>query len=235
MTSSVTIQMSSQTVQQLLQSGFTLYGFKAVQTSIGGGAPLVWYATQRYSQSTVVSWTADYHAYTSTSQIVPNAQIQAIFQTQIALGQTLQVQQMGIGQVVDGGTPGAISILNQTTQQFTTGIGQPNSNGPASLCAFPLFGNMIDVIAPSEQVLLMFATQPVNFGTVIFQAFAPGLLIDLTGVSSRNVTFDINNGWSAGGASWAQNISASSSLPPLLIRSSFQVAGVAGDALRADV
>ncbi len=233
-TSSVSILMSNQTVATLLQSGFTLYTLKAVQTKTGGSAPLIWYSTQNYSSSTDVIWMDEYTAYTSTSQIVPNGTIVQLFSAPIALGQTLQVQQGGSGTVSGDGTPGAILIVNQTSSLFTTGIGQATQNGPAPVCVLPLYGNMLDVATPVNQVLLMFSTLPVNPGAVIVQAFAPGLLVDLTGVSSRSVMYDINTGWSANGASWARQIPTNSSLVPLLIQSPYGAFG-AGEQVRAEV
>jgi len=85
------------------------------------------------------------------------------------------------------------------------------------LCAFPLFGNNMDVIIPIEKVLLMFSTTPVNTGTVIEQSYGSGLLIDLTAENHRSVGYDINKGWSWGGYSWAQSVPPSAELVPLLI------------------
>jgi hypothetical protein len=214
---SVMITMSAATVQALLAGNYYLYGFKAVQATQGGGAPLVWFQTQGYSASTNVAWTEQYQAYTSTSQIIPNGQITASFSTDIDLGQTLQVQAGGIGQVVNGGPSTAISILNQTSTQFTCGISQTQNGVSAPLCAFPLYGNQMDVIVPIEKVLLMFSTLPVNTGTVIYQAYSSGILVDLTASNQRSVGFDINAGWSWGGYSWGQQVPPNSNLVPLLI------------------
>ncbi len=219
---SVTISMSGSTVQTLLASNFQLYGFKAVQTTLGGGAPTVWFKTGTFSSTTAVNWTEQYQAYTSTTvNFGPNTQIVASDSQNINLGQTMTVAAGGIGTVVNGGTTSAISIFNTTSTQFTCGINQMQSvNGaqvPTPLCAFPLYGNMLDVIAPIERVLLMFSTLPVNTGTVIYQAYSQGVLIDLTSVQQRAVTFDINAGWSWGGGSWGQSVAANANLVPLLI------------------
>lgn len=218
----VLITMNTATVQALLSGNYYLYGFKAVQATQGGGAPLVWFQTQGYSANTNVAWTEQYQAYTSTSQIIPNGQITASFSTDIDLGQTLQVQAGGIGEVVSGGPSTAISILNQTSTQFTCGISQTQNGVSSPLCAFPLYGNQMDVIAPIEKVLLMFSTLPVNTGTVIYQAYSSGILVDLTSSNQRTVSFDINAGWSWGGYSWGQQVPPNSNLVPLLIESDSQ-------------
>lgn len=220
----VQISMSAATVDALNNSNYRLYGFKAVATTMGGGAPLVWFDTEKFSTSTVVTWQTNYQAYTSLSEIRNKVKIDASFSAPIDLNQTLKVTgTTGTGTVQSDGVSSAISILNGTTRPFTCGISeQEGSNPPTPLCAFPLYGNGLDVIAPIEKVLLTFATSQVNTGTVIEKAYAPGYLIDLTGApdQQRKVSFDINLGWSNDGGTWAQQVAANASLLPLLIDSS---------------
>lgn len=221
----VTIDMSQQTVNDLSQNNFMLYGFKAVRSSVPG-APLVWFQSNAYGIVTDLGWSQRFLAYTSTGQIVPGGRIRATNSYAAELGQTLEVTGTnGTGTVVQNGTQGAISIHNVTTTKFTTGISeeQPLGGGITPICAFPLFGNNLDVIAPIARILLMFSTTPVNTGTVVFQAYSPGLLIDLTGVQSREVSYDINKGWSWGGGAWARQVPANADLVPLLIESSVNV------------
>ena len=213
----VSITMSPETVQALLGGNYLLYGFKAVQATQGGGAPLVWFHSQTYSTLTEISWQEQYQAYTSDSEIIPNGQIVASFSTDIDLGQTLQVDKGGFGSVVDEGPETAISILNTTNLPFTCGISQMQDGAPKPLCAFPLYGEGLDAIAPIEKVLLTFSTLPLHTATVIFQAYSQSILIDLTAGNHRSVQFDINKGWSWGGFSWAQTVPPDSNLLPLLI------------------
>jgi len=221
----VNIQMSTETVESLMQGNFQLYGFKAVQTTMGGGAPLVWFSTQTFSTSTAVTWMEQYQAYTSSQAISGNVTIDASFSVGIGLDQTLSItDSTGTGTVSSGGVTSAISIENSSGQEFTCGISQTvdGSSAPVPMCAFPLFGMGLDVIAPIEKVLLTFATQPLNTGSVIEQTFAPGFLIDLTGApnNTRSVSFDINQGWSNGSAIWASQVPPNSNLLPLLIDNS---------------
>jgi hypothetical protein len=111
--------------------------------------------------------------------------------------------------------PGGISILNQSSYLWTAGISQDVQGQPSLVVAAPLYGNMLNVIAPVEKVLLMFAETAVDAATVIYQSYAPGLFIDIPGATSRTVTFDINNGW--GGAAWATPIPPNANLVPILI------------------
>lgn len=215
---SVSVQMSQDTVNSLSQNNFILYGFKAVRTT-APGAPLVWFQTTAYGLDTKLSWEQAYQAYTSTSSIVPGGEVRATNSYDIDLKQTLQVtDKSGTGEVVREGTAGAISIVNQTSTQFTCGISEKQpSGGVTPTCAFSLFGNNLDVIGPIERILLMFSSLPVNTGTVIYKAYSAGLLIDLTGVNSRSVSYDVNGGWSWSGGAWGQQVPPSESLVPLLI------------------
>ncbi len=213
----VTISLDETTITDLVNGNFKLYGFKAVQTSQGGGAPLIWFSTQDFMAETVVDWEEQYQAFTSLSQIISGGKIVASSPYDIKLDQTLNVAPNGVGTVVDGGTASAISINNTTNTQFTCGISELQNGAPMPLCAFPLFGNSLDVIAPIEKVLFMFSTRPFNTGTVIEQAYSQGILIDLTGDNQRSVSYDINNGWDWGGFSWGQTVAADSKLVPLLI------------------
>ena len=44
-----------------------------------------------------------------------------------------------------------------------------------------------------------------------------GAFINLTGVTSRETTYTVNDGWSAGGATWLKNFNAFTDLKKLLI------------------
>ena len=220
----IDISMSGDTVNALLDQGYNLYAFKAVDTSNRGGAPLVWFKTQNFATDTQIDWQVDYEAYTSLTKIIPKGKITASNHYPIDLGQTLVVMgTTGTGEVEGKGTEGAISILNQTSTPMTCGISQMVSGSAAPMCAFPLNGNMLDVIAPIEKVLLMFATNTVDTGTVIFQSFSQGVLIDLTAVNNRTVTYDINTGWSWGTGTWAKKIAPGTDMVPFLIESSARI------------
>ena len=220
----VNIIMSDATVNALLEQGYNLYAFKAVDASNKKGAPLVWFKTKTFATSTEIDWQVDYEAYTSLSEIIPKGIIKASNHYPIDLGQTLVVTgATGTGKVQGTGTEGAISIVNQTSTGMTCGISQKVGGNAAPMCAFPLNGNMLDVIAPIEKVLLMFATNALNTGTVIFQSFSQGVLIDLTASNTRDVNYDINTGWSWDGGTWAKKIAPGTDLVPFLIESSNSV------------
>jgi hypothetical protein len=217
--------MTTDTVTKLVGGNYNLYGFKAVQTTQGGGLPLVWFGTDTYSVSTNVSWQALYQAYTSGSAIVANGRIVVGFSVDIDLGQMLNVVGGGTGTVVEGGSASAISIRNTTATPFTCGISETMAGGAKPICAFPLYGNNVDDFTPVQKLLLIFSTNQIKTGTAIdyiyssysLLSYSSGILIDLTGAQQRAVNYDINQGWSWGEYAWATPVPSNSNLVPFLI------------------
>ncbi|WP_426040815.1 hypothetical protein [Brevundimonas sp. TWP2-3-4b1] len=180
-------------------------------------APRVWFTDLNFLNTTRVKWTEQYQAYISTDQIISNGVIDASANVDINLGQTANVDEDQNLTPVSEGTPLAISIFNQSSMPLTAGISQMNNGSANPMCAIPLHGNMLDVVVPIEKVLLTFASNTVNTGTVIYKAYASGLLIDLTADNTRAVSFDINKGWAWDGGTWGVPVKANESLVPLLI------------------
>lgn len=216
-TFTVNVNLSDATVGAL-GSNFKLYGFKGIDGS-GGGVPVVWFSTDQFSDINAIQWQEQYAGYTSTTtDLVPMAQITASDSKPMNLGQQGAVGPHGVITVNNNGSPGVLEILNTTTTQFTCGVSVFNqiTNSASPICAFPLFGQGLDEFAPIELVFLMFATNPVNTGTVIEQSFGPGILIDMTGQTAPvSVSFDINLGWTGPGNT--TNFAASAQLVPMLI------------------
>jgi hypothetical protein len=214
----VTITMSASTVQELTQAGYSLAVFKAVRTTAIGAVPVLWTRTNQILETMQVSWPDQYGAYISNSEIMPNGMIEAASQVAASLGETVSVAGSGNLSVAGQGQPGAISILNEAWPQWTAGICEMANGQFAPTMAIPLYGEVLGEITPVEKVLLMFSTMPVNPGTVIFQAFSSGVLVDLTADSDRQVYFDFNAGWSwSGGEPWVRSVFPESNLVPLLV------------------
>ncbi len=214
----ITITMDQDTVTALSGGKYSLYGFKAVQSSVGGGMPLVWFQSDKFGLTTTVDWVVQYEAYTSQSAIIPNGRITGLSSYGIDLAQQLAITTpQGTGTVGAGGTPLGIEVLNETSTPVTCGISEVVAGQAEPLCAFPLYGNGLDAMVPIQKVMLTFSTKQVNTGTVIEKAYSQSILVDLTSANQREVTFDINDGWSWGGFSWAQAITANSNVVPLLI------------------
>lgn len=214
------IMMEAQTVAALRASGYTLYGFKAVSTTASGGMPTVWFDDTQYLQSTDIVWLGDCQAYASHTPVQQNAVVMETTALDINLGQMLVIDANGNGTVKTGASQNAISLLNQAPQPLTTGISEEVNGVVTPICALPIFPNMLETVTPEEKILLMFSTQHLNSGTMVEKAASAGILVDLTVASCRSVSFDINTGWDAGDASWAQSVPANTNIAGLLIEDS---------------
>ena len=219
--SGITIQLTPETIPVLEQGGYALYGFKAVSTTASRGLPTIWLMTQAFSANMLINWQNQFSAYTSTSEIIPGAMVVPSASYLVPPGSTLEVNAPdGTGTVTSTGQAGTISILNQTENQFTAGIGQIAGSEEGIVCVLPLYGQGLDYVTPLERVLLVFATSMFNPGMVVEQLFSQGVMVDATAPNNnRTVTYDINDGWSWDGGSWASPCAANSALAPLLIQS----------------
>lgn len=215
----IKIAMDQPTVEHLINGGYSLYAFKAVNTGNKGGVPLVWFKTTKFSAGMEIDWSVAYEAYTSSSDSISGGTVTASNHSSVDLGQTFSVTDAsGAGAISATGTPQAIQIANSSGVPFVCGISQPVAGVSTPLCAFPLAGQDMDIIAPIQQVVLVFAAKQFNTGSVIEQAFGQGVVIDLTAVPTRSLTFEQNAGWSwATGETWAKTIPASGSLVPFVI------------------
>jgi len=214
----IDITMNANTVQTLKQQGCSLLAFKAVKTQVSNGAPTVWVSSSNYLTSTSISWEESYAAYISGQSIKNNVVINSSTNVSADLGNNVKVDQYGNLSVDTNGAQGTISIINQAATPYTTGISQVSDNGGLQpLCALPLNGNFMDQVTPIELVMLVFSTGVVNTGTVLYSISSTGILIDLTGVSERAVSFDVNTGWNASGGAWATPVASNAALSPLLV------------------
>lgn len=223
-TFSTTVNIDPADVAGLKQQGYSLYAFKAVKAS-GAGEPTVWFKLDKEKLLTTnqITWTEEFQGYNSTSQVGPNVVINASNTIDTDLGDliTIEKDSGNLSNSTDG-LSGAVSFLNQDTQQFTVGINQKVGSESNILCAFPILGSgSARVITPITKIALIFSTAQIVTETVITKAMSSGALIDLTGTTSRSVGFSLTDGWSAPSQpSWLSTFNAFTSMSSLLIESS---------------
>jgi hypothetical protein len=215
----VTIAMSQPTIDALQRNGFNLYAFRPVQAAPGGGAPVAWFQTGHFFPNTVITWIEDYEVYTSQTQTVPGVTVIPSFSAPVGMGQTLAVNTPDLtGQVSAGGAPGAMSIVNQTSATFTCGMAAADPNGNISpVCALTAFPNVMCMIRPVPQILLMMATANLSPGTVVDQVGAVGILLSLASSPTQTVSYDYIAGWNCNGGNCTA-VQPNQSLVPILIR-----------------
>ncbi|MBK1839274.1 hypothetical protein JHL17_17830 [Azospirillum sp. YIM B02556] len=123
-TYSVSVTMDQNTLSTLKSNGFILYGFKGVNTPNSANAqPTVWFQTNQYLTSTTISWTESYKAYVSTQEIQQNTTIDASNSIATDLDYLVTVDGNGsLSASTTGGTAGAISIYDNSSTPYTTGL-----------------------------------------------------------------------------------------------------------------
>jgi hypothetical protein len=216
-----TIVMSQQTVQSLKASGYTLDAFQVVETNDDGTMPTVWLSTAQYALNTTLTWSARVKAYTSATAIAVERTIVVGFSADVAPGQMLTIDNTaGTGSVTTDGIPGAVCVLNTTGQGFTVGVtasgtvqGMPQS---APLCAATLHGSDLKLIELTTRVLFVVSGSTAIPGTVVARSLGPGVMVDFAGANERPLTFDVDKGWSWGGATWASSVPPGADLKSIL-------------------
>lgn len=220
----IQVNLDNNTLNALLQSGQSLCAYKGVYTSIQGGLCPLWFSTNNLSAQVKLSWEEQYIGYVDSVQLAPGVVIDASNNQSMSLGDLLTVTNAGVATVTtSGGSPGDIDIQNGGNKPWTCGMGQKVNGVATPSCAFNLYGSGYSVLMmPYESVLLVFESGQTTTGTVVEETISSSIVITLTGDDvgqTKTVSFDINNGWSANGASWAQISQSSISIAGALILS----------------
>jgi hypothetical protein len=215
----IDIKMSPQTVEALSAGGYTLYAFKAMQTALAGAAPLVWHRTQSFTTTTTLAWQETYQAFISHTPIDPGQVIAQHAVLDVRLGRAISIANDGALSVSGGGTGGGVDIFNYAIQPWDVGLSQVVGGALGPMFVLPVYPEQMQTVEPIERVLLMITGQPMEPGEVVKQAVAPGLFIDFTGgEAQQTVAFDINQGWTWGGGTWAQVVNPGADIQALLVQ-----------------
>lgn len=225
MTGQLTLTLSQRTVQALHREDMALYLFAAVRQGpyasgaegTAGGRPLVWLRRTNLLQTTTLVFDDALSIYLSPTEIEPNAVVTVGARLEIALGQTARFSDSRQLTATVSGISGTATLINEAGQPWTWGLCRTIASQPAPFCAFPLHGHAMGMLAPTDRILAIFATDSTLPGAVVETAFGPGLLIDFSGAAVREVSFDVDSGWEADGSIWATQVPAGSALAPLLI------------------
>lgn len=231
----VTVSMTSNTVNALLAEGSQLVTFAATQGTDKQALPLVWAVAASFGTTYTLSWTASYGAFASSTAVAAGAMIapggSPPTSAAIGLGQTFSVSAGPVGSVVTGGVPSLITIGNTTSSPFSCGLEQMLNNALVPFCAYPLYGNNTQALMPLPIVVMFFTTAPLEVGEAYSPEMAmamminkpitaddtgPAVEINLSGQTTAEVSYDINNGWTWQQGQQAQTIQASAIVPTLI-------------------
>jgi len=212
----IKIQLSGATVQALQENGFSLVVFQPLQATPSGGLPVVWLQTKSLTTTITISWTPTYAAYIASSPVVANGMIEASSEVPLGMGDMMVVAQNGSASVETDGPADAMSILNNSTTQYSCGLAATTGDQVTPIAAFPLYPSSLDAFAPMAGALLLFQSYPSQPGQVLERSFAQGLLVNMT-QTQVSASFDINTGWNTGGASWGTLVPPNTMLATVLI------------------
>jgi hypothetical protein len=225
----VGITLSSTTVDALLKGGYSLSLLFATAMTNAAARPTVAFSTRDIMPRMALEWSLSVGAYTSSSPILAGRVISPGFETVVEPGETFLVHAGGGGEVKSEGVFSAITMINETGHQFTSGLSRVvlGSRVPAPIYAVPLYGHQINVATPLPRCLLLFTTQPASPGTAL-EKYTPSaghggscsqaLLVSVDQSQQRSLSFDMNTGWEWRGNSWGTIVRADADLVSLLIK-----------------
>jgi hypothetical protein len=210
---SIGVSLNNSQLSQFSTEKLALKVFKGVQSESGGGALPVWLniGTADISANMSITWSEQYGGYIDKSQgLVDGAVVDANNALPMDLGELLLVDKSSALSLATGGAAGEITVSNQSVTPWICGMGQEVTlpDGSSKLqptCAFPLNGTFYVSMLPYEKILMVFESSQTDTGSVIEATTSSTIIVTLSGTNPAvAVYFDINTGWDAKRASWAQ-------------------------------
>lgn len=216
----IVVQLDPTSLMALKDLGYALYALQGFATTNAEGEALAWFATTAFSESTAITSTMTYAAYVEdTAQTGPGV-ITRMVSTPAALGDIVTFADDGLT-VSNGGYPGGVTIVNTTNTPYVAGLSSANPDAAGEQAAFaavPLYGLAEDIVAPLDSLLVTFSTAGTQIGAPLPYSMSQSLLIDMSGQTQMEASFDINKGWSFNGAAWGKTVPAGADLFAVLVR-----------------
>ncbi|WP_165187750.1 hypothetical protein [Caulobacter soli] len=206
----IQIAVDDTSLAALKDLGYALYALRAVDTNNAGARALVWAAVADFLNQTTLALPSTLQAYVTTRGSVMDVSVG----DEVVLGDVFTYVAGGAPTVTPGGNPRGVTVLNGTTDPLTAGLA---AGSPTLFVSAPLYGLGGDIFAPKDSFLVTFSTAGLSPGAVLNTSMSQSLLIDMTGQAQVAASFDINKGWSYGGAPWGQVLSAGANLQKTLI------------------
>jgi hypothetical protein len=197
----ISINLNDETLSALKEGSWQLQAFKGVKSTSTQLYPTVWFNVTDFSTNVVLSWQEQYGGYVNNQTLSHGITVDVSSQQPMNFGDLMTLNTDGSTQVSTRGLSGAVSIYNTIDKLWHCGVTQSmNGEEPTPICAFPLYGNTTNIMAPYEKVILVFAQNPIDTGTVVKEAISASLSITLSGTTPGiSVSFDINKSWDTKG------------------------------------
>lgn len=221
----LTIVIEPASLGQLIALGVNLYAFLGFRSSNRTGAPLVVQAVTQLSASMNIGWTETYQGFVSRTLLSDGVDepakrtIKAASSSPVRLAQALTVTSTFELAPSPDGADGAVTFRQSLANELTCGLAYGDAFAPA--CAATLVSGVDVVIEPVQLVYLMLSSSQFDVGAWVAASSGQGLLVDMTGVDARTVTFDntVPNAWREADQEWAQSVPPGRSLTDLLRQS----------------
>lgn len=207
---SATIQIDATTRAFLQSKGYTLYLFKGINAG-SGATSTVWLSisgNQLYDQSSnTITWEEEYYIGEESNEIENGASVSG---TNPYVSPTAIVSiSLGENYIFPGTAWNPQSVAQPNEQVFTIQnteqsinnfyVSQKVTTGPADyIVVTELLGSGgLGTFEPIETVAMILSTQPYSTGTMITEAFSPGAIVTLAGITAASLSYDMNSGWAA--------------------------------------
>ncbi|HTU70245.1 MAG TPA: hypothetical protein VMF11_07965 [Candidatus Baltobacteraceae bacterium] len=196
----LTVNMSTDTVQQLKANGYALHAFFAVQAP-PAGLPVLVYRNPNFLPQTAIVFSPDaLNVFLSATPLQDKTRLQNAQLQPIALGQLCTIDSSGVLDPPADGLPGAVTVYNASKTTYTTGLAVSVNGNPANVVALSVSAQLAQLAAPYSRAVVMLSNLPLSPGLMLAQAGDACYSVDFGASVSRQVTFDVNAGWSSTGA-----------------------------------
>jgi hypothetical protein len=220
----VTVFVDDATLAALKELDYTLYALKGFETTNAQGKAMAWGETSNYLQNTTFISTAEYQAFLSAADVLVGngIVIHAGTSADVVLGDIVTFTDLNTPlKVTPGGYAQGVTIVNASTTPYSAGLSARSMDAGGTfspVAGVPLYGLSEAIIAPVDKFLVTFSTSGTQVGQPLPYSMTQSLLIDMTGQTQLEATFDINTGWSFNNASWGQTIPAGADLFAVLVK-----------------
>ncbi len=207
---SATLAIDQPTRAFLKTNGYTLYLFKGINAG-KGATSTVWLTVtgnQLYDQAAnTITWSEDYYIGEESTEIQNGAAVDGT--NPYITSNNIQSVSLGKNytfpgtawnpQATDQPSNDTFTILNTEQSVNNFYVSQKTTSGPEDyIVVKSLLGSgELGTFEPIETVAMILGTQAYSTGTMITQAFSPGAIVTLPGITAASLAYDQSTGWSA--------------------------------------
>jgi len=207
-TYTATLSIDQATRDFLKSKGYTLYVFKGINAG-SGATSTVWITisgNQLYDQSSnIITWYEDYYVGEESTEIENGASISGTNPyispnniTSVSLGQNyIWPGSSWNPQAGNQPTETAFTIQNNEPVINNFYVSQKVEGGPTDYIVVTEIAGSggVGQFTPIETFAMILSTQSQSTGTMITEAFSPGVIVTMTGITSAALSYDSGTGW----------------------------------------